>query len=191
MNFSKLPKYVKFDRSSEWNTSALSNTAIESLTLPSRLRSTNSLKAGHLDEIEAILNTNGNQRIANLQCRVLSPDDIPNKNKDSARSGVRDERLHNPLTEGSSSSTLKDAEDDRVGSRSSDIDFFPLEGQTQPSGTPGRLSKTHVFAQVESLRMETKLMPDQRADQDDKEETYQHNRRRVAGLPIIERYTVP
>ena len=70
-----LPPYVQLDRGSRWHTSALLSAAFESITLPSRQRSRTHGQA-YLDQVEAGLNTNGNQRIARLQASVLASDSL-------------------------------------------------------------------------------------------------------------------
>lgn len=66
-----------FDPSSAWHTSALLATAIESATLPSRLRKLGSGTAGQAGDSMAylteLLNATGKQTIANLQMSVVQP----------------------------------------------------------------------------------------------------------------------
>lgn len=60
---------IHLDRRSWWHTSALLTVAVESMTLPSRLRHL-SHRRGNMDTMSATLNTNGNQRVAHLSCRL-------------------------------------------------------------------------------------------------------------------------
>ncbi|GAM90790.1 hypothetical protein ANO11243_088350 [Dothideomycetidae sp. 11243] len=65
-----LPNYITgFDSGSRWHTSALQMTAIESISLPSRLRHDLSARSS-LDEFEAILSNGGKRRLAMLDLRV-------------------------------------------------------------------------------------------------------------------------
>ncbi|KAF2216339.1 hypothetical protein CERZMDRAFT_34223 [Cercospora zeae-maydis SCOH1-5] len=57
-----LPDYVSLDAESPWCTSALQATAIESVTLPTRLRATQTGRAT-FDNLEMTLNGDGNRRI--------------------------------------------------------------------------------------------------------------------------------
>ncbi|KAI9789555.1 MAG: mtDNA inheritance, partitioning of the mitochondrial organelle [Peltula sp. TS41687] len=66
-----LPEYIALDEHAEWHTSALLCTALETVTLPSRLKSTNGL-CSTLSELEAFLRGNGNQPIAKLRLEVES-----------------------------------------------------------------------------------------------------------------------
>ncbi len=58
-----------FDPASTWHTSALLATAIETATLPSRLRHT----GGSLTYLADLLNATGKQSVANLQMSVVQP----------------------------------------------------------------------------------------------------------------------
>lgn len=63
------PPYINLQHQSEWYHSALSTLAIESLTLPSRLRSTTG-RGSTLSDFEAILNAEGNQTIFELSTNI-------------------------------------------------------------------------------------------------------------------------
>src|SRR5450755_845377 len=65
----RIPPYVSLDRQSEWQTTALLLTAIETMTLPSRLRLIQG-KHGSLDALETVLNVNGNQKIFKLKSSI-------------------------------------------------------------------------------------------------------------------------
>ena len=78
-----LPPYVQLDRDSQWHTSALLSAAFESITLPTRQRSTDSGQTG-LDRLEAGLNTNGHQRLARLQASVSIADSSAQQKPDQS-----------------------------------------------------------------------------------------------------------
>ena len=69
---SVLPPYVQMDRQSLWQRSALLATAVESATLPSRLRD-NGGRTGHLGDLGAFLNFEGKRNIAQLQFSAMNP----------------------------------------------------------------------------------------------------------------------
>ena len=66
---SNLPDYVNLDKTSEWYTSALLCSAMESVTLPTRIRPNGGQK-GSMALLEAALNTTGNQTIFELRSSV-------------------------------------------------------------------------------------------------------------------------
>lgn len=64
---SNLPASIDMDPTSEWHKSALLSVAMETCTLPTRLRdSTGAGRLGKLDDLASLLNTNGGQKIATL-----------------------------------------------------------------------------------------------------------------------------
>ena len=69
---SVLPPYVEMDRQSPWQRSALLATAVESATLPSRLRD-NAGRTGRLGDLNAFLNIEGKRNIAQLQFSATNP----------------------------------------------------------------------------------------------------------------------
>lgn len=68
---SGLPRYVHLETVSDWSTSALLVTAIESIMLPTRIRAAGGRQAP-LPFLEAALNTNGRQNIFELSASVFS-----------------------------------------------------------------------------------------------------------------------
>ncbi|KAL7273746.1 mtDNA inheritance, partitioning of the mitochondrial organelle [Rhizina undulata] len=65
------PRYVTLDPTSPWHTSALISTAIESATLPTRLRDKEGVgMMGTLNDLSMLLNVSGNQKISMLKMRV-------------------------------------------------------------------------------------------------------------------------
>ena len=64
-----LPEYVKLDPFDDWTSSALMATAIETVTLPSRLREAGGRQAS-LSLLEDMLNTDGKQNIFELAASV-------------------------------------------------------------------------------------------------------------------------
>jgi len=68
----RLPPNISLDYSSPWHTSALLATALETATLPSRLR--NRATGDSLDTITGLLNVMGKQSIAGLQLSIHKPE---------------------------------------------------------------------------------------------------------------------
>jgi hypothetical protein len=66
---SRLPDYSALDSTSMWHTTAILATAVESVTLPSRIRRGEAGFAS-LGDLEEILNLNGRQQIARLQFSI-------------------------------------------------------------------------------------------------------------------------
>ena len=166
------PRYVTLDHTSQWQTSALLSTALESMTLPSRMKAGDH-KSGTLDILEAALNVNGNQRIAQLQCTIV--DSKGTEGQLSTQPSLQDSRMYHQNQDQPQlgEDSLHDATAD---SQPLDMNFFP--GESQTNDTP------HVFGIVESIRKDC----EDRNDQEDAEdEGYARKRRRVAGMPLKEK----
>lgn len=175
-----LPSYLQLTRGSLWQTSALLSTALESMTLPSRLRPGGG-RRGHLNDMEAALNVNGNQRIANVQMSITDPSVL--KHKQLAGGNAYDDRMRGSNTD----RPLK--EDQFLASYASlDMDFFCGEAQdTSSNGLRAPKGKRHqVFGQVESVRGNVGNTGDTGRDQED-EVGETRKRRRLAALPLIEK----
>lgn len=85
----RLRKTLSFDPSSTWHTSALLSAAIESATLPTRLK--DAANRDVLGNISDSLNIHGKQTVANLQMSFSETEDVPhNENAgDEAKDGVK------------------------------------------------------------------------------------------------------
>lgn len=134
---SSLPDYMSVAGASKWNTSALQAAAAESMTLPTRLRSTISARAT-FDNLESTLNGNGMRRIAACSLSVKNPsemhvDELPNGHHS-------DDRLTNGYHE----------EDEVEKKQEGDIDLFPDSANQSARGRDRR--RTHMFSKMESLR---------------------------------------
>ncbi|KAL9044631.1 MAG: hypothetical protein Q9214_002243 [Letrouitia sp. 1 TL-2023] len=176
-----LPPYVELDENSQWQLSGLLSLAVESMTLPSRLRH-QSAQRGNLGDIEAVLNVNGNQRIANLQCTL--DDDSSLQEADGAVSAsAKDSRV-------STSDTSDLALEDELQEPhlSLDIDFTNIESGRSGISIRQWERKKHVFASVHSLRGSYRHDGDM-IDED--EAAFLRKRRRFASLPVVERHYSP
>ena len=68
-----IPGHVRIDALSEWSKSALLCTAVETVTLPTRLRQGNGRLAS-LAELENVLNTTGSRSLFDLSASIVSSD---------------------------------------------------------------------------------------------------------------------
>jgi hypothetical protein len=172
-----LPRYVILDPHSQWHVSGLLSTALESMTLPSRLKPHN-MSLQTLDQLGNALNINGSQNIAKLRMGIEQKSE-PNGHQQSESLGVRaqsrDTRL--PSQERSSDASRAIDEDLTVF----DMDFFPADGSQQSRGRGGT-RKSHVFGQAENYRGNGHPKDEAVKDED---EGYKRARQRAAGLPVI------
>lgn len=180
---SRLPSYVQLSRGSLWQTSALLSTALESMTLPSRLRPGGG-KRGRLDDMEAALNVNGSQRIANVQMSITDPSAPKHKQ-------LVDGRTHDGRMRGSNTNGQLNEDQFLARDASLDMDFFC--GEAPATSTNVRAQKperVQVFGHVESVRGNLGNTGDTGRDQDEEEDEvgYTRKRRRLAALPLIEKY---
>lgn len=132
-----LPGYVTINGSSPWHTSALGAIAVESITLPSRLR-TSELGRATFDQLEATLNNDGHRRIVTA---AMSLDDPVHLQDQLDENTIRDARMTNGIDE------------DYVEEHHKlDINMFPnMRSLTTASGS--RLARrAHLFSKIESLR---------------------------------------
>lgn len=135
-----LPPYVQLDVSSPWHTSALQTAVLESITLPSRLRSTDSGRAT-FDQLETTLNNDGNRRLAAAGCTFEDPETLEDK---PSSNGTHDNRMTNGITNG-----YHEDEDDHDTESITDISTFPSMSLTSTNRSTRR---THTFAASTSLR---------------------------------------
>lgn len=169
-----LPEYIHLDRDSEWHSSALLATALESMTLHSRLRPDIS-RRGILGDLEAALNINGNQRISQLQCSIKDSETHPLRSV-SAR-GEHDDRAPS-----SRNATMIAEDGGETINPNLDINLSGGDYRTSVS----YVNHHHTFGAVEGIRGTGKAVIDE--DIEDDEVTYAKKRRRFEGLPVIERF---
>ena len=166
-----LPQYITIDRDSAWHAGALLSTAVETATLPSRLRDIRP-RVGYMHDIEASLNANGNQHIAECQCSVIDPR-AWEPNGTALTGAALDTRMSGTEEE-------PDEEDSHEVASDLDMTFLSASG---PSHDPRR-SKEHVFARVDNLRGYL----DEVDPLDDEDVSEARKRRRLASLPIHEKW---
>ncbi|KAL8773301.1 MAG: hypothetical protein Q9209_001695 [Squamulea sp. 1 TL-2023] len=174
---SHVPPHVGLDRSCQWHVSGLLSMAVESTTLPCRQKS-GGIRRGFLSDFEAALNTNGNQRIAELQCSIVDPSTQYPATKEALHA-ANDSRIA-----GSSNQDLVcEDEAEKVKSR---LDMSFSTGE--PSQTALSLRQwersSHVFGRIETIRG----VPWITHETDAEDEEISRKRRRLASLPTVERY---
>ncbi|CZR54439.1 related to beta tubulins [Phialocephala subalpina] len=178
-----LPSYVVIDMQSQWHVSGLLSAALETMTLPSRLK-VQGRNRETMDQLVNALNVNGNQNIAKLRMSIdqkeaLNGHDRPGRSNVRAQS--RDTRMR---SQDRRAEEVQDVEKDEVSTF--DMVFFPPESLEQSRGQRST-KKTHVFGQAESLRSSG----DVPADEATEDEGFERARRRAAGLPIIQKSRTP
>ena len=175
----QLPSYMLLDRSSPWHTSALLAAAFESMTLPSRLR-ISTQKRGLLDDLEAALNVNGNQRLAQLECRIMdteaklppsttSEDQVDNRvPSDSSAGGDHDEQT-----------TFNTHKDIHLSGSNQKNSQFPMKHPRSPD---------RIFGAIEGIRGFKNLIYVEGSRNEESTDT--KRKRRFAGLPVVEMFVI-
>jgi Tubulin domain len=173
---SKQPPYVTIDQKSLWHTEGLLSTALETMTLPSRLKATNSVRSDTLDDIAAALNVNGNQRIAQLQMAIRDPA-LHFDNKDSAEYAKEDFRIHGRIGD-----TEDEDEDATAKPAVLDLDMSFAAVSSVSSARRQYVRKSHVFGQVETARGSVQVLRDEEAEQKSRQ------KQRFSGGPVLQRF---
>ncbi|MCJ1436619.1 mtDNA inheritance, partitioning of the mitochondrial organelle [Xylographa pallens] len=179
-----LPKYVSLNRLSAWHTSALLAIAIESVALPCRLRG-DGRRRTTFNDFEAALNTNGNQRISQLTFSILDPQVLKDKRKPDGDPFRGDPRAGNPQQfHALAGEDSKEASD--IAGTNLDVDLFPEEMHENLESRKRVEKAAHVFGRVESLRGPFAVHGV--GSQYDDAEEYSRKRRRLYGIPVLEKY---
>lgn len=135
------PPYLRVDRTA-WQTSALQAAAIESYTLPSRLRPVDGRRF-MLGDMEMAINRDGMRRIAELELSATDPSEL----SASTNNGTvqRDSRMTNGANDNFS--------DSKANTERYDIRLFGSRLGTQAHTVNGHANgRDHIFGRVESLR---------------------------------------
>lgn len=157
----RLRSVLDFDARSQWHTSALLSAAVESATLPSRLK--DGANRDSLGNMADSLNVHGKQTVANLQMSFADAADVPRSENagDEAKDGVR-----------------------------LDVDFRPADeladmvGSRAQNGVHGGGPK--IFSQVLASRGTRAL--DEAAPEDGEGDADDRMRRRGQGETVSRRY---
>jgi hypothetical protein len=151
---SKIPSYLSLDAKSPWHIGALQSIAVDTMTLPSRLRSPNGLHST-LQALEETINNTGKRRIAKLALSVADPDILSDKAaSQEEKSSTSNFRL--------TSNTNGDNEEEKM--TNFDIDVFTKDYRVPGPKPRGR--KEHVFGRAEASRGEWNLSANSRDPHD-------------------------
>lgn len=156
---------------------------MESMTLPSRLRPGGG-KRGRLDDMEAALNVNGSQRIANVQMSIADPSAPKHKQ-------LVDGKTHDGRMRGSNTNGQLNEDQFLARDASLDMDFFNGEAPATSTNVfrAQKQKRVQVFGHVESVRGNLGNTGDTGRDQVEEgdEVGSARKRRRLAALPLIEK----
>jgi len=171
-----LPAYVDLGTGSEWERSALLAAAVESVTLPTRLRAGTSLRQSSMTHFEQTLNTNQGQNLFELGLKVGTKEVSSSKGNSQTMQQARDGMNQN-------------ADDEAI---TFDIRFVPSTTSLLPPtlaiGGAG-VTRRHIFAQVETYRHPRRTLGQYTpTSQLDQEELL---RRRYNEEAIVDRYSIP
>jgi hypothetical protein len=123
--------------SSMWHTSALQASAVESVTLPSRLKTTLDRSRTTLDDIESIFTNEAKRNILQLDFSIKDPD-LEEELVNGAASSGHDSRMANG-----------NLDDDGTSNEPQYLDIGLFR---TPPTTPGRRHRIHTFARMDLLR---------------------------------------
>ena len=161
------------DTGSPWHVSGLLSTALETMTLPSRLRGGNGQRET-LHLLASAINVNGNQNIAKLQMSIINKTESKQTNRTSHTAEQQDNRMRE--------SNGHYAGDHFGDLEPFDMSFFPSSDLPTGVRGPKPTKEAHIFGEVESSRgSDLSEGDDARHDFDGQERA----RRRAAGLAII------
>lgn len=154
---SSLGSNISLDASSSWHTSALLASAIETVTLPSRLRT--GFDFDTYAGITSLLNQTGKQSIAGLQMSI-SKKEAPLKSPTDAR------QKHNAKEV---ETIMEDASDDEsLRSLHLDLDFSPTDNLDLHNRRQNGSCQPRIFSQIQTIRSSfaehQRLNPEKEAD---------------------------
>jgi hypothetical protein len=162
---------VSLDAASRWHTSALVASAVESVTLPARLR--NGLNNDTFAGMAGILNQLGKQSIASLHMSIA-------KQKAPATSGDSRVRQGTDRTE---YGDREDDEDEESKGVHLDLDFTPSD-QLEPGRRQNGFHQPRIFSQLVTIRGST-AEDEERLDPEEEQERL---RRTNPNAPVTKRY---
>lgn len=168
-----LGRHVSLDPSSRWHTSALVASALESVTLPARLR--NGLNNDTFTGMTGLLNQIGKQSVASLQMSIANQSTPPPTGDSRIRQASQ--RMYVDAGE--------DNEDEDSKGVHLDLDFTPSD-QLDPVHRQNGFHQPRVFSQLVTVRGST-------ADDEerlDPEEEQERLRRRNPNAPVTKRYAI-
>jgi hypothetical protein len=138
-----MPSYLNLDTKSQWQTSALQMAALESVTLPSRLRLGDPSRAP-LADIEAVFTNEANRRILELGLSAKVPQAVNGQ----VNGATHDHRIQ---TNGDVMDI--DRADEPHADKNIDIDLFRLgDALSSSRRSSQRQLQPHTFAQIHVQR---------------------------------------
>ncbi|SZF01368.1 unnamed protein product [Blumeria hordei] len=180
-----MPSYVTLGNASNWHKSALFSTALESMTLSSRLKFMNKSRMD-FSELINCLNTNGRQNISMLQMSVhQSLMQIGSLNSSSPTETEISEQHTDMRLPSHSKHTEHSSVTNPLDLSKFDINFFPI--QSSQKLRPEDSGEKNIFGQVEVHRLESEPTnkPDSGRGLDSQRARGAH------GLSNIQKHTIP
>ncbi|KAI9808226.1 MAG: hypothetical protein M1825_004683 [Sarcosagium campestre] len=165
-----LPPYVSMDARSNWHSAANICAAMETATLPSRLRMTNEARAT-FDEMAGLLDTNGGQRLAGIQMQLreqTAAAQVP---------GIAPSDSRAPMS--TTKSSVVEVDVQPATAHFTDLDMDMLPGGPQTSRNP------HTFSLLEMIRGDTTQAIQNRLGED---QPPGKDYRLADGVPVIRRF---
>jgi len=173
-----LPQYVKLNADSEWEITAMMAAAVESVTLPIRLRG-GTLRGSSMAQFEQTLSADEGRNVWDLGLK------IDEDQQETSATGQVNDDLRGREGRG-------EDEDEENDTTTFDINFTPESTSLLPNTLAlenRRQTRKHAFAQVDTSRHPKRsfngMLPTQPLD---REEVL---RRRYKEEAIVERFTVP
>jgi hypothetical protein len=133
----KVPSYLQMDSRSPWHIGALQSVALESMTMSSRLRSSD-WRRGTLSDLEETINSTSKRKIAKLEMSIADPD-------------VLSEKASEQIAQAEKVGATISLQDGEAGEELAnfDIDAFTRDYRI---ASRNKSRKEHVFGRVESTR---------------------------------------
>jgi hypothetical protein len=172
----KIPDYLSFDQTSAWHLSALQAVGVESMTLSSRLRTSNG-RHGTLQDIEDTINSTGKRRIAKFEMSIADPDDLSEKTADEMAGAEK---------VGSTGSR-------RTSEGEACLSSFDFDAFTKDYRVVSRKGskKEHIFARAEACRGAWNLSDDAGRNPRDRFGDGPRLQRYVQASRIAQAFTIP
>ncbi|KAJ4325232.1 mtDNA inheritance, partitioning of the mitochondrial organelle [Neodidymelliopsis sp. IMI 364377] len=162
----KVASYLSYDPTSPWHVSALQAIGIESMTMSSRLRTSNG-RHGTLQDIEDTVNSTGKRRIAKFEMSVADPDILAKKSSEAIAKAEK-----------AGSAASRHESDSEAQLSSFDVDVFSKDYRLASRKAD---KKEHIFARAEACRGAWNLSDDAVRDPRDK----------FGDGPGVQRYIAP
>ncbi|KAI8958976.1 tubulin nucleotide-binding domain-like protein [Daldinia sp. FL1419] len=194
-----LPPSVRLDPSSTWHVTALLAAAMESITLYTRLKTTDRAYSSNLGNMTDLLNVFGKQTIANLEMSISEPQkSTPNGTNRLGRNmnGLNGRGEHMGNSHGAEIDLDNDSETgSQKGTATLDIDLSSPQDLNLNQGGYTRRRRRRIFSQVLADRGPESLESASNDDNLEMRDRYGmrrrpkvHNYRSSVAFPIIDSY---